>query len=139
MPIHAIHSQVEGLPIPRGPFSQAIEAEGRFLFVSGQGPYDPAAGGFVRGTIAEQTRLTLACLDRILRQAGIRRENVVSCRVYLQPLDAETFAEMNAVYQEFFGEHKPARTTVGTQLLHIDVEIECIALGQAGAANPGGC
>lgn len=134
MPIHAIHSQVAGLPVPRGPFSQAIDAGGRFLFVSGQGPYDPAAGRFVRGSIAEQTRLTLACLDRILQQAGTGREQVVSCRVYLQPLDAETFAAMNAVYQEFFGGHKPARTTVGTQLLDIDVEIECIALGGAVSA-----
>lgn len=128
MPIHSRLAEVEGLPEPRGPFSQAIDAEGRFLFVSGQGPYDPAAGGFVRGSIAEQTRLTLACIDRILQKAGISRERVVSCRVYLQPLDTQTFASMNAVYQDFFGPHKPARATIGTQLLNIDVEIECIAL-----------
>lgn len=117
---------IEGLPTPRGPFSQGVIAEGRYLFVSGQGPYDPQTGGFVRGTIAEQTRLTLECIDRVIRDAGGRREDVVSCRVYLQPLDTQTFAEMNAVYQEFFGDCKPARATIGTQLLHIDVEIECI-------------
>ena len=128
MPIHAQLTEVEGLPVPRGPFAQAVDAEGRFLFISGQGPYDPATGGFVRGSIAEQTRLTLECIDRILRKAGARRENVVSCRVYLQPLDSQTFLAMNAVYAEFFGNHKPARATVGTQLLNIDVEIECIAL-----------
>jgi len=128
MPILNHHTLVEGLPTPRGPFSQAVEAEGRFLFISGQGPYDPEAGTFVRGTIAEQTRLTLACIDRILGKAEARRENVVSCRVYLQPLDSQTFAAMNTVYAEFFGEHKPARATVGTQLLNIDVEIECIVL-----------
>ena len=114
--------------MPRGPFSQGVAAEGRFLFVSGQGPSDPAAGGFVRGTIAEQTRLTLACLERVLLAGGTRRENVVSCRVYLQPLDGQTFAEMNRVDEEFFGPSKPARTTVGTQLLNIDVEIDCVAL-----------
>ena len=53
---------------------------------------------------------------------------MVSCRVYLQPLDGQTFAEMNGVYEEFFGPSKPARTTVGTQLLNIDVEIDCVAL-----------
>lgn len=128
MPIHARIAEVEGLPEPRGPFSQAIDAEGRFLFISGQGPYDPSTGGFSRGTITEQTALTLACIERILKKAGASRENVVSCRVYLQPLDTQTFAAMNSVYQEFFGSHKPARATVGTQLLNIDVEIECVAL-----------
>jgi 2-iminobutanoate/2-iminopropanoate deaminase len=128
MPIHSRVADVEGLPQPRGPFSQAVDASGRFLFVSGQGPYDPKSQSFARKSVADQTRLTLECLDRILLQAGTRRENVVSCRVYLQPLDAQTFAAMNAVYEEFFGAHKPARTTIGAQLLHIDVEIECIAL-----------
>lgn len=128
MPIHALLTEVDGLPEPRGPFAQGVDAEGRFLFISGQGPFDPTTGGFVRGTINEQTRLTLECIDRILRAAGIQRENVVSCRVYLQPLDSQTFAAMNAVYADFFGRHKPARATLGTQLLNIDVEIECIAL-----------
>jgi 2-iminobutanoate/2-iminopropanoate deaminase len=126
MPIIRHHLEIEGLPVPRGPFSQGVTVEGRCLHVSGQGPYDPDSGGFVRGTIAEQTRLTLACIDRVIKDAGGKRENVVSCRVYLQPLDTQTFAAMNAVYQEFFGDHKPARATLGTQLLNIDVEIECI-------------
>lgn len=121
-------AEVAGLPVPRGPFSQGVAAGGEFVFVSGQGPYDAAKGGFVRGTIAEQTRLTLDCIDRVLRAAGTSRDRVVSCRVYLQPLDQETFTAMNTVYAEFFGPHKPARTTVGVQLLNIDVEIDCIAL-----------
>jgi len=104
-----------------------VKASGHFLFVSGQGPYDPALGRFIRGNISQQTQLTLACIDRVLGQAGTTRENVISCRVYLQPLNRETYAEMNTVYQEFFGTHKPARTTVGSQLLDIDVEIDCIA------------
>lgn len=128
MPSLTKYAEIEGLPTPRGPFSQAVEADGRFLFVSGQGPYDPEAGGFVRGSIADQTRLTLACIDRILKKAGAKREDVVSCRVYLQPLDTQTFTAMNTVYEEFFAGHKPARATVGTQLLNIDVEIECVVL-----------
>lgn len=67
-------------------------------------------------------------MERVLLAGGTRRENVVSCRVYLQPLDGQTFAEMNRVDEEFFGPSKPARTTVGTQLLNIDVEIDCVAL-----------
>lgn len=119
-------TQINDLPIPRGPFCHGVKA-GDFLFISGQGPYDPEKGGFHRGSIAEQTRLTLACIQRILTDAGLTPDDVVQCRVYLQPLDGETFKEMNAVYAEFFGEHTPARATIGTQLLNIDVEIECIA------------
>lgn len=119
---------IDGLPVPRGPFAHGVKASGHFLFVSGQGPYDPALGQFIRGNIAEQTRLTLECVDRVLCQTGTTRDRVISCRVYLQPINKETYAEMNAVYQKFFGTHKPARTTIGSQLLDIDVEIDCVAL-----------
>lgn len=117
---------VDGLPAPRGPFSQGVIAEGKFLFVAGQGPWDPEQNGFHRGSIAEQTELTLRCIERVARQAGASLANVVSCRVFLHPINPETFAEMNAVYARFFGEHKPARTTVGCSLLDIDVEIDAI-------------
>lgn len=59
--------------------------------------------------------------------AGARMSDVVSCRVYLQELTAASFAEMNSVYSEYWPEKCPARTTVGAQLLNIDVEIDCVA------------
>lgn len=119
-------SHIAGLPEPRGPFSQGVAASGRLLQVAGQGPYCPERKRFVREGIAEQTRLTLGCVQRVIEAAGASVTDVLSCRVYLQPLDKQTFAEMNAVYAEFFGEHRPARTTIGAQLLEIDVEIDCI-------------
>lgn len=119
--------EVPGLPVPRGPFAQAVVA-GELLFVSGQGPYDPARGTFIRGPVDEQTRLTLECIDRVLRAAGTTRERVIRCGVYLQTLDPATFAAMNSAYAAFFGAHRPARTTIGAQLLNIDVEIDCVAL-----------
>ncbi|MEI6337011.1 MAG: RidA family protein [Verrucomicrobiota bacterium] len=108
------------------PFSTGIIAEGRFLFVSGQGPWDPERKTFVRGSIGEQTRLTLECIQRVVEAAGTTMENAVSCRVYLQQLTEITFSEMNDAYALFFGAEKPVRTTVGCQLLNIDVEIDCI-------------
>jgi len=108
------------------PFSLGVVAEGKFLFVAGQGPYDPAVGNFVRGSIAEQTRLTLECIKRVVETAGATMADVVTCRVFLQQLTEKTFAEMNGAYEEFFDSNKPARTTVGCQLLNIDVEIDCI-------------
>lgn len=119
-------NKIEGLPVTSSPYSSGVIAEGRFLFISGQGPYDPQRGCFVRASIAEQTALTLECLRRVITEAGATPDDVVSCRVFLQQLTESTFAEMNNVYASFFPNDKPARTTIGCQLLNIDVEIDCI-------------
>lgn len=111
-----------------GPYSPAVVGGGEFVFVSGQVPWSQASGQIERGTIAEQTRLVLENLQRTLEGAGSSLDQVVSCRVYLQPLNPGTFAEMNAVYAEFFATSKPARATIGAGLLSFDVEIEAVAL-----------
>ncbi len=119
-------TQIPGRPASTLPFSSGVIAEGKFLFVSGQGPSNPDGPGFIRGSIGEQTRLTLESVKRIVEAGGATMADVVSCRVFLQPLNAETFAEMNAAYALFFPSDKPVRTTVGCTLLNIDVEIDCI-------------
>lgn len=119
-------TECPGGPPCSGPYSLGVIAEGKFLFVSGQGPWDPATGKFDRSSISEQTRLTLDNVGRIVALAGGKMEDVVSCRVFLQPLNAGTFAEMNDVYARYWTAGNPARTTVGAQLLNIDVEIDCI-------------
>lgn len=119
-------TKVPGMPETKLPFSSGVVAEGKFLFVAGQGPFDPQVGGFVRGSVGEQTRLTLDCIKRIVETAGATMDDVVSCRVFLQQITEKTFAELNAAYEGYFGENKPVRTTVGCQLLNIDVEIDCI-------------
>lgn len=119
-------SEVENGPKAIGPYSLAVIGEGKFMHVSGQIPFDPVVGAVVRGTIAEQTELVLKNLKTIIEAGGASLANVVSCRVYLQTFDAETFKAMNEVYSKYFGEHKPARATVGCQLLNFDVEIEAV-------------
>jgi 2-iminobutanoate/2-iminopropanoate deaminase len=91
-------------------------------------PWDPATGKIERGTIAEQTRLVLENIRRIVMEAGGSLADTVSCRVYLAVMTQENFKEMNAVYAEYFGgDHPPARATVGAQLPgEFDVEIECV-------------
>ncbi len=113
-------------PKPGGPYSLGIVAEGKFLFVSGQVPYNPKTGKVERGTVEEQTQLVLNNIKAIVETAGGKIENAVHCRVFLQPLNPQTFEQMNRVYQKFWGPNPPARTTVGCQLLNFDVEIECI-------------
>jgi 2-iminobutanoate/2-iminopropanoate deaminase len=115
-----------GSPIPRGPYSPAVRA-GDFIFVAGQGPIDPVTDQFSLGDIRHETRLTLENIRRILESAGASVKDVVRCGVFLKY--ADDFAAMNEVYAEFFGEQKPARTTVEAKFVApgMRVEIDCIA------------
>ncbi len=120
--------EIPQAPPALGPYSLGVVAEGRFVFVSGMTPFDPATGRIERGTIARQTELVIANIERILKAAGASLADVVSSRVYLSELNAATFAEMNEVYARAFGQALPARATLGAQLLGFDVEIECVAV-----------
>lgn len=113
-------------PKPRGPYSPAVRA-GDFIFVAGQGPIDPVTNEFSFGDIQHETRVTLNNILRILTAAGASTADVVKCSVFLK--DGRDFDEMNKVYSEFFGEAKPARTTVETKFANptMKVEIDCIA------------
>ena len=114
-----------GVPSPRGPYSPAVRA-GDFLFVSGQGPVDVANDRLSNGDIRHETRLVLGNIRRILEGCGASMSDVVKCTVYL--LDASEFAAMNEVYAEFFGDQKPARTTVEARFVApMRVEIDAIA------------
>lgn len=115
-------------PPALGPYSLAVSTAAPLLFVSGMTPWDPSTGKIERGTIAEQTRLVLENIRRIVTEAGGNLADTVSCRVYLADMNQENFRELNAVYAEYFGgENPPARATVGAQLPgDFDVEIECV-------------
>lgn len=115
-----------GVVAPRGPYSPAVRA-GDFIFVSGQGPIDPATNDFSYGDIQHETRLVLNNIKAILEGCGASMQDVVKCSVFLR--DARDFAAMNEVYAQFFGESKPARTTVEAQFANpkMKVEIDAIA------------
>jgi 2-iminobutanoate/2-iminopropanoate deaminase len=117
---------IPGAVSPRGPYSHAVRAGG-FIFVAGQGPIDPATDHMAYGTIQHETRLTLENIRRILEGCGASMADVVRCGVYLR--DADDFAAMNKIYAEFFGEHKPARTTIECKFADklMKVEIDCVA------------
>ena len=110
---------------PAGAYSPGIVAEGRFVYVSGQGPLRD--GAVVGETVAEQTRITLENLTAVLAEAGATLADVVRCGVFLA--DIGDFAAMNDVYAEHFPQPLPARTTVGAALAAgMKVEIDCVAV-----------
>ncbi len=113
-------------PTAIGPYALAAAAEGKFLFVSGMTPMDPATGKMSEGSVAEQTQIVLENMRKVIEGAGGTVADVVSCRIYLAQLTEKNFAEMNKVYAAFFGTHAPARATIGAQLLNMAVEIECV-------------
>ena len=115
-----------GAPEAIGPYSQAVTA-GDLVFCSGQIPLDPVGMTVAGDTAAEQTWQVLKNLAEVLKAAGSAPGKVVKTTVFLK--DMNDFVEMNNVYAEFFGEHKPARATVEVARLPKDVlvEIECIA------------
>ncbi len=112
----------EGAP-PAGAYSQGIRA-GDFIFVSGQGPLDPLTGK-IGTTIEEQTARTLENIKAILTAGGATMADVVKVTAHLS--DLKYFEAYNKVYTAYFPDPKPVRTTVGSQLNGILVEIDAIA------------
>jgi len=109
---------------PMGAYSQGLRA-GDFVFVSGQGPIDPATGKIDGDTIEEQTTRTLENIKAILEAGGATMADVVKVTAHLT--DLSNFAAYNKVYATYFPDPKPVRTTVGSQLLGMLVEIDAIA------------
>lgn len=114
---------VAGAAAAAGHYSHCVVSNG-FVFVSGQGPVDPATGA-MPDDFAGQVRQTLRNVETILKGAGTDLAHAVKVNAYI--VDTTRFAEYNAVYKEFFPSDAPARTTVGAQLIGILVEIDCIA------------
>jgi 2-iminobutanoate/2-iminopropanoate deaminase len=110
-----------------GPYSQALKVNG-MLYASGQIPLDPATGNLITGDFPAHVRRVFDNLAAVLREGGSSFDKVVKATVYLT--DLGNFQTLNSIYAEYFGEHKPARSTVGVKDLPkgAAVEIDLIAL-----------
>lgn len=118
--------QTDGAPKAIGPYSQAVKLGG-LLFTSGQIPLDPSTGKLVEGDFETMARRVFQNLEAVLSASGGTFANVLKTTVFLKNLS--DFPALNAVYSEYFGDHKPARSTVAVAQLPLDslVEIEVIA------------
>ncbi len=115
-----------GGPGAVGPYSPAIKSNG-LVFVSGQIPLDPASGELVGGDIQAQVRRVLENIGLLLGEAGSSFQEVLKVSVFLA--DLNHFEAMNQVYAEYFGDSRPARSTIEASRLPkgVDVEIDVIA------------
>ena len=117
---------IENAPKPAGPYSHGVAAGG-MLFTAGFGPQDPATGEVVPGGVYEQTQQVLRNVGSVLAEKGASFDDVVKVTAHLQHLKRD-FAEYNRAYAEFFTEPYPVRTTVGSDLYDILVEIDVVAV-----------
>ena len=115
-------------PLPRGPYNQAVRV-GDTIYVAGQIPIDPATNQVVEGGIEEQTRRVMENIKAILEAASASMDRVVKTTIFL--LDVGEFAQMNAVYAEYFTGITPARSTVQVAALPgagVRLQIDAIAV-----------
>jgi 2-iminobutanoate/2-iminopropanoate deaminase len=116
-------------PAAIGPYSQAILVSAtEILFLSGQLGLDPISGELVSGGIEGQTRQVLANVNAVLAEAGMGKDGVTKTTIFL--VDLSTFQVVNSIYAEFFGDHRPARSTVQVSGLPRGalIEIEAVAV-----------
>ena len=116
----------DSAPKAIGPYSHATQT-GNLIFCSGQTPLNPVTMQIEGATASEQTTLVLNNLETVLKAAGADRTHVLKTSVFLK--NFADFEKMNKAYEAFFGDHKPARTTVEVSRLPREalVEIECVA------------
>ncbi|KAI0706249.1 translation initiation inhibitor [Cerioporus squamosus] len=121
-------------PAAVGPYTQAVRV-GDLLFCSGSLGLDPSTGKLlklvgrdfkVEGGVEAQARQALKNMKAVIEAGGSEVGKVVKTTVFLHSMD--DFKPVNAIYAEFFGEHKPARSAVQVARLPLDAlfEIEAI-------------
>jgi 2-iminobutanoate/2-iminopropanoate deaminase len=124
--------QPAAMPTPRGHYSPGIVAGG-LVWVSGQLPMDPATGQVVAGGIEAQTERALRNVELVLQAAGSSLDWAVQMTIYIS--DGDLWDQVNATYARVMGGHRPARAVIPVSPLHYGalIEIQCVALGPAGA------
>ena len=116
---------IVGTPVQGAPYSPGI-ISGNLVFVSGQVPMNPETKSVVRDDFEGAVRQCILNVERVLKAGGTDLEHCVKVTVFLADMD--NFARLNAVYIEYFGDTKPARTCVQVARLPLDVDIEIEAI-----------
>lgn len=104
-----VYIKTESAPQPLGAYSQAVKV-GNWLFISGQLPLNPSTGELISENITEQAKQVFENLRAVLKAAGMDLKNIVKITLYLRNL--EDFPTINKIYEEYFREVLPARSTI---------------------------
>jgi aminoacrylate peracid reductase len=110
-----------GSPKPLAPYSPGILADG-VLYVSGILALDASNDVVHVGDAAGQTRQVLETIKSVIEAAGGTLESVVYNAIFLK--DWADYAEINAVYAEYFSDPYPARYCIQGRLVKEDALIE---------------
>lgn len=119
---------VEAIPTPSqpfaaGPYSSALRA-GDWIVCSGQVGIDPATGTIVSGGVEVQARRALDNVTAILGDCGATWADVAKVTLFVATDSPQWMPEVNAVYAEVVGDHRPARSTVGVAWLPMGASFE---------------
>jgi len=117
--LETIHS--DAAPAAVGPYAQAIRAQ-EMLFTSGQIGLDPQTGKLVDDTLAGQANQVMCNLRAVLAAADCQLSDIVKVNIYL--LDMADFPDLNALYADWLGDHRPARATVAVAALPLGARVE---------------
>jgi len=113
-------------PAAIGPYSQAVKSSD-LIFISGQLPVN-AATGEMPADIVSQTKQVIENINAILNSQSLSLNNVVKTTVFLK--DLNDFSQMNKIYEEFFNNAPPARSTIEVSKIPKGalIEIDAIAV-----------
>lgn len=119
----------DAAPPPTDVYSPALRV-GDWVFLTGQGGFDPQTIELVSTEIEAQTEQTLRNVEALLAAAGCSLRDVVSCLVHLS--DLSLFSRYDAVFARFFEEEpRPVRTTVGADLAVPGMLVEVTVVAHA--------
>jgi len=118
--------QTNNALIPAGHYSQAV-VHNDMVYISGQLSVDPETGEKVFGSIEEQLTVVLGNIKLILEEANSSIDKVIKVTIYIP--DVSLWGQVDKIYADFFGSHKPARVVVPTRELHygLGIEVDVIA------------
>lgn len=122
-------NDIPDAPKAVGPYSQ-IAVAGDMVYLSGQLPIDPKTGRLAGSTIEEQTEQVFNNIEAILKGAGLKLSDVARSSVYLTDMSA--FSKMNEIYAKRFGNHRPARETIGVVALALGAAVEITVIAHKG-------
>ena len=118
---------IKSAPDAIGPYSHAV-IHNDLIFCSGQIPLDPDTMEINGNDIKKQTHQVFKNLSNVLKASSSSLQNVIKTNIFLSDMD--DFAVVNKIYEEYFGSHRPARSTVAVKTLPKNalIEIDAIAL-----------